>query len=69
MSAESVSLVFDDPELLDALEALLLDRIDAQHWSDSLLAAMTSGQTIGDDIVVACLHLRGRQGGMPTSGS
>ncbi len=46
---------------LDRLAALAagLTGTDAQHWADSLLAGMTAGQVISDDLVVACLHLRG----------
>jgi hypothetical protein len=46
---------------LDRLAALAagLTGTDAQHWSDSLLTGMTDGQIISDDVVVACLHLRG----------
>jgi Stage II sporulation protein E (SpoIIE)/GAF domain len=46
---------------LDRLAALAADHTgtDAQYLADSLLAGMTGGQFIGDDVVVACLHLRG----------
>jgi hypothetical protein len=46
---------------LDRLAALAasLAGTDAQHWSDFLLTGMTDGQVISDDVVVACLHLRG----------
>ena len=46
---------------LDRLAARTADLTgtDAQHWADSLLTAMTAGQIISDDVVVACLHLRG----------
>ena len=45
----------------DRLAALAasLPGTDAQHWSDTLLAGMTDGQVISDDVVVACFHLRG----------
>ena len=32
---------------------------DAQHWCDALLAEMTAGQALADDVVIACLQLRG----------
>jgi serine phosphatase RsbU (regulator of sigma subunit) len=54
---------------LDRLAALAasVGGTDAQHWSDSLLSGMTSGQVISDDVVVACLHLRGKPAGMRSS--
>jgi len=47
---------------LDRLAALAagLSGTDAQQWCESLLTGMTDGQLISDDVVVACLHLRGR---------
>jgi GAF domain-containing protein len=47
---------------LDRLAALAagLTGTDAQRWCDSLLTGMTADQVISDDVVVACLHLRGR---------
>ena len=47
---------------LDRLAALAagLSGTDAQQWCESLLTGMTAGQLISDDVVVACLHLRGR---------
>jgi len=55
----------------DRLAALAesLTGTDAQHWSDSLLAGMTDGQVISDDVVVACFHLRGAPSGGPESPS
>ena len=46
---------------LDRLAELAgaLAGVDAQVWSDALLAAMTAGQPVEDDAVVACLHLDG----------
>ena len=46
---------------LHRLAALATDLsgTDAQRWADSLLAGMTADQVTGDDVVVACLHLRG----------
>ncbi len=32
---------------------------DAQRWCDVLLAEMTTGQALADDVVIACLQLRG----------
>jgi PAS domain S-box-containing protein len=32
---------------------------DAQRWCDLLLAEMTTGQALADDVVIACLQLRG----------
>jgi serine phosphatase RsbU (regulator of sigma subunit) len=54
---------------LDRLAALASGLVgtDAQHWADSLLTGMTAGQIISDDVVVACLHLRGEHPGMPLS--
>lgn len=43
--------------------AASLTGADAQHWADSLLTGMTGGQTISDDVVVACFHLRGEHNG------
>jgi hypothetical protein len=50
---------------LDRLAALAagLSGTDAQHWCESLLAGMTDGQPISDDVVVACLHLRASPAG------
>jgi GAF domain-containing protein len=36
---------------------------DAQRWADALLAGMSDGQAISDDVVVACFHLRGQHNG------
>ena len=51
-------------ERLAALAASLTGT-DPRHWSESLLTAMTDRWLISDDTVVACLHLRGEQTGMP----
>lgn len=36
-----------------------LSGADPQHDADALLAAMTGGRAVEDDVVVACLHLHG----------
>lgn len=49
VSAGSVSLVFDDPGLLDALEALLLDRIDEAGFG--IIVMDRDGRVIGYNAV------------------
>ncbi len=41
---------------------------DAQRWCDELITGMTAGQPVSDDVVVACLHLRGEQAPMDRRG-
>jgi Stage II sporulation protein E (SpoIIE) len=50
---------------LDRLAVLAagLAGTDAQQLSDALLAGMTDGQIISDDVVVACFLLRGEHNG------
>jgi hypothetical protein len=52
---------------LDRLAALAADLTgtDAQQWCEALLAGMTDGQDVSDDVVVACLHMRGEHNSKP----
>jgi serine phosphatase RsbU (regulator of sigma subunit) len=45
--------------------AAALTGTNAQHWCESLLAGMTDGQFVSDDVAVACLHLRGLARSVP----
>jgi len=51
--------------LVDVSAERRLAGADAQHWCEALLAGLTDGQLISDDVVVACLYLRGGHNEVP----